>query len=305
MLYNIVQPDPDLRPYIDLMLQFEHAGAPVSIRNFPAANMSLAFNYGDDLHEQCGEHSAPGNRMTLEAYQSDPILYTPRGRVGMIIIVLKPWVRGILKELRGSFSLHGNLSLADIYGRRIELLSEQIDECKTVAEKIETAQGFLREIVSPDEAPARTAHALELMTRTNGLMSIPEMSKERGLSKRQFDRVFQAGIGTSPKHYARVVRLRRGLRLIQDSNFSLTEIAHESGFFDQSHFIKDFKRFTGFTPREFTRFKGTVGNTCHQVQRLGEEPSAGIEPSAYGEPSAGIEPSAHEEPSAPLASWIA
>ena len=55
-----------------------------------------------------------------------------------------------------------------------------------------------------------------------------------------------------PKQLARVARLQAALKMIQQKKFnSLTEIAYENGYFDQAHFIKDFREFTGISPKSF------------------------------------------------------
>jgi AraC-like DNA-binding protein len=61
----------------------------------------------------------------------------------------------------------------------------------------------------------------------------------------------------SPKQLSRVVRLQATLKMLEQNKFStLTSLAHENGYYDQAHFIKDFKEFTGMSPKSF--FSGNL-----------------------------------------------
>jgi AraC-like DNA-binding protein len=73
------------------------------------------------------------------------------------------------------------------------------------------------------------------------------------LSKKQLERQFSLAVGTTPKVFCRVSRfLDVCHRLREYQQRTLTELTHECGYFDQSHFIKDFKQFSGFTPKQFS-----------------------------------------------------
>ncbi|MGZ5220708.1 MAG: helix-turn-helix domain-containing protein, partial [Chitinophagaceae bacterium] len=66
------------------------------------------------------------------------------------------------------------------------------------------------------------------------------------------ERKFVSAIGLSPKQLSRVVRLQATLKMLEQQNFgSLTSLAYENGYYDQAHFIKDFKEFTGTSPKFF------------------------------------------------------
>ena len=70
------------------------------------------------------------------------------------------------------------------------------------------------------------------------------------LSLRQFERVCKQRIGMPPKLFARIIRFSKAYRLYENSAYkNWTSIAYECGYFDQMHFIRDFKEFTGVTPR--------------------------------------------------------
>lgn len=82
--------------------------------------------------------------------------------------------------------------------------------------------------------------------------TVRELSSQFNLSERQFERKFKEYSGFSPKKYMRLVRFSEACDQYGESNRkSLTEIAHDCGYYDQSHFIKEFKSFSGFHPGDY------------------------------------------------------
>jgi transcriptional regulator GlxA family with amidase domain len=80
------------------------------------------------------------------------------------------------------------------------------------------------------------------------------LSQQVNLGRRQLERNFLVATGLTPKLLTRIVRFQNTLNRIENSSDpSLTGIAYASGFYDQSHFIKDFKEFSGFNPREYIK----------------------------------------------------
>ena len=95
---------------------------------------------------------------------------------------------------------------------------------------------------------------IETMFATKGSSAIKAILKDDVSKRRQLEREFKGKIGISPKQLAKVIRLQSALkRILNRQSETLTEIAYESEYYDQAHFIRDFKEFTGTTPRKFLR----------------------------------------------------
>lgn len=74
------------------------------------------------------------------------------------------------------------------------------------------------------------------------------------LSESHFRKLFKAGIGIGPKQFVRIRRIDRAVRAMAAGTArSLTELAYELGFYDQAHFIRDFKAITSLTPSAFRK----------------------------------------------------
>jgi len=97
--------------------------------------------------------------------------------------------------------------------------------------------------------------AANLIRNTKGV-KIKDLSSRLCISKRQLEREFKEKVGISPKHYLRIIRINEVLRLLnEDQVIDLTSVAYQCGYFDQSHFINDFKRITGQKPTIFIKEK--------------------------------------------------
>ncbi|MEM8895991.1 MAG: helix-turn-helix domain-containing protein, partial [Bacteroidota bacterium] len=85
-----------------------------------------------------------------------------------------------------------------------------------------------------------------------GKAAINSILKDDPTKRRNLERNFSKQVGISPKQLGKIIRLQAALKLIlDDSDRKLTQIAYESEYYDQAHFIKDFKELTGTNPKEY------------------------------------------------------
>lgn len=97
-------------------------------------------------------------------------------------------------------------------------------------------------------------HAAEIIRKAEGFLSIEELSEQVYISKRQLEREFKNKLGITPKMFMRLSRLNKVHQLLNSGyNLAYTDIAHDMGYADQSHFIRDFKNFTGEKPTIFIK----------------------------------------------------
>ncbi|MFA9458531.1 helix-turn-helix domain-containing protein [Halalkalibacter sp. AB-rgal2] len=100
---------------------------------------------------------------------------------------------------------------------------------------------------------------IDILLSTKGSTQINEILKQDLSKRRQLERKFQKQVGINPKQLGKVIRLQSVLKILLNEKIdNLTNIAYKSGYYDQSHFIKDFKEFTGISPKEFLGNKNMV-----------------------------------------------
>ena len=91
------------------------------------------------------------------------------------------------------------------------------------------------------------------------MMRKAEIGRCVGLSKKQLERKFPRAVGTTPKTFARLSRFLNICHHIDTHRGTkLTQLTYECGYFDQAHFIKELKAFSGFTPKKFFERKNVV-----------------------------------------------
>ncbi|HSU29255.1 MAG TPA: helix-turn-helix domain-containing protein [Chitinophagaceae bacterium] len=93
--------------------------------------------------------------------------------------------------------------------------------------------------------------AIELIFIKNGMITVNEILSAINLSERQFERLFKKHVGLSPKFYARIIRFNYIFQLKEQKGEFWKDLALDAAFYDQSHFIRDFKAFTGESPSAY------------------------------------------------------
>ena len=101
---------------------------------------------------------------------------------------------------------------------------------------------------------------LDLIFNSKGMATVTEMTTIAGVGERQLERLFKKYVGLSPKYYARIIRFNYIFQLIKSKNSSWTEIVYQSGYYDQSHFIRNFKAFTGEDPSSYFFEENNMAN---------------------------------------------
>jgi AraC-like DNA-binding protein len=151
------------------------------------------------------------------------------------------------------FSLHemidGNYNAADVFGNSMQRVHQQLQEADSFDAIKEVVEQFLLQHLHRIKPVLPFDQAMLQLMKHNGNMPIEKIASMSCLSLRQFERICKQRIGMPPKLFARIIRFSKAYRLRE--NFPLiswTSIAHECGYFDQMHFIRDFKQFAHVAP---------------------------------------------------------
>jgi len=147
------------------------------------------------------------------------------------------------------------VSLKKLFGKKGQEIEQKILNSNSTTEKVKLIETFfLNRLTDAETVDHIVKSTVETILTANGQLSIDELSKQTNINRRQLQRKFSSTIGLSPKQLSKSIRLQATLKMLLNKKFtSLTALAYESEYYDQAHFIKDFKEFTGFTPKEFYR----------------------------------------------------
>jgi AraC-like DNA-binding protein len=130
------------------------------------------------------------------------------------------------------------------------VVEEQLCEAKTDAARIKVVEQFLISTMASPATDKLVAAALALIHKNKGNVRIAELASQLNTSQSPLEKRFRQSVGTSAKKFASIVRLKHTITAFTPGR-SLTELGYEAGFYDQAHFIKEFKTFTGETPAAF------------------------------------------------------
>jgi AraC-like DNA-binding protein len=135
---------------------------------------------------------------------------------------------------------------------RSELLltEEQLCSATTDEARISVVEQFLVARMTPVKTDTLVAAALAMIYRSKGNIRVSALARELHMSQSPLEKRFRQSVGTSAKKFASIVRMKHVIASFSPEK-SLTEIGYEAGFYDQAHFIKEFKTFTGETPAAF------------------------------------------------------
>lgn len=244
-------PLPALQPFVKRFLVVEFPDLHHDV-HLPDTSTVAAFSFRGACRIDEGRpvplSAFTGLRETLRAHEHFPghavllATFTPVGATAFL--------RPPLEELTGLTT-----DLADIlnhHPEELDRLHERLAGAPNHSERVRLLEAFLLARVhasAPDPLVTAAVTWLEQGTRAR---RIDDLTQYIGLSQSALERRFRRVVGVSPKKFASLVRLQRVVRL-RETGADFTEMAHTAGYFDQSHFIKDFRRVTGSAPDTFFR----------------------------------------------------
>ncbi|REC48020.1 helix-turn-helix transcriptional regulator [Chryseobacterium pennipullorum] len=252
----IVKPKNEiLKKYIQYFLFFKKTDQePLNYTTFPNTNLCLAiykqnqvFYTNEGGTNLCKISNGSTYVSRLYGFHKLPFHVNIHGALDQICIVFQPSaLRAFTNEA------YENLMLSDTVFDEIfsfeKSFLDQIFDLNDFAKRAEELEILLCENLK-DNLPYKIKEALVLIN-TNEFLSIDDLSKNLKISEATLFRLFKNNLGQNPKSYLKTIRFRKALDDILKPRNSLTGIAYQNQYYDQSHFIKDFKNLTGFSPNK-------------------------------------------------------
>jgi AraC-like DNA-binding protein len=135
---------------------------------------------------------------------------------------------------------------------RASALRERLLESPTDEDRLDVIEQVLEEMWTARAVHPAVAFAIDTINRRPHATSITAITDAIGMSAKRFIERFKNDIGLTPKHYCRIQRFQRAIvRAHQDQTIDWAEVALDCGYFDQPHFIHDFRSFAGVTPTSY------------------------------------------------------
>jgi len=143
-----------------------------------------------------------------------------------------------------------HLPLEILWGRSANYLYEQLREAKSSAERFRILEcALLARLYHADERHQAVNYALNIFRASPHTVKISDVVDAIALSPTRFIQVFREDVGMTPKQFCRVQRFQHALNLIaSQQSVNWVDVALACGYYDQAHFINDFRRLAGITP---------------------------------------------------------
>jgi AraC-like DNA-binding protein len=145
--------------------------------------------------------------------------------------------------------------LSAVLGNDLDALYRRLQDTERLPEQIGLVQEFLLKQLNYRRQEGRQYKMMEwsiaqlLAQKENNCLE--KTAFQAGISLRYLEKTFGEFLGVSPKLFVKITRLQKSFAYLHRRSCSLTEVAFASGYYDQSHFIRDFKSFTGMTPSQY------------------------------------------------------
>jgi AraC-like DNA-binding protein len=217
----------------------------------------MAFILGDDIRRYTSENDFILQPRAMVLGQTmEPFYIEPTGHVNTFAIRFYPYglanfVKTPIKHLANK-----EMPLEQLFERKAaKELEQKIIQAADTKNRIEIIESFLlNTLVDKATIDTIVTSTIDTLLSTNGSTPINAILKGDLSSRRQLERKFYKQIGISPKQLSKIIRLQSALKMMLNENpESLTKIAYGSDYYDQAHFIKDFREFTGTSPKEFLK----------------------------------------------------
>ncbi|WP_341501323.1 helix-turn-helix domain-containing protein [Gallaecimonas sp. GXIMD4217] len=223
----------------------------------PEGGCGLLFNFGDPILIDGAVLASPG-------IVSGPALRTqelaPVGRFDLLSVRFLPgraWpFLGPLDALAGMTLTPGQWHCPLALSELGERMSGQAFDAQVALLEAALAQCLM------EADGGSIGQALALIQSARGQLSISTLAEQLGAGRRRLERQFKAQLGLSPKQYSRLQRVKGARRLLRSrGEHGLADTAYQAGYWDQAHFIRDFKAVLGLTPGQYlAHLKRRYGN---------------------------------------------
>lgn len=181
---------------------------------------------------------------------------TTQGESGMISVSFYPFGACNFFRFPMNETEDKDISLESVIGNRANIISQQLYDAGSIAERVKIIENFLlkqyKEIRTEDFRLINKA--VSLINQNRGQLQSANLSGLLAITPKSLERKFISLVGKSPKQFSKIVRFQSIIDTVSKGHCeNFTQIALEYGYYDQAHFNKDFKSFSGLTPLDFFR----------------------------------------------------
>lgn len=257
MIHKIIKPSEILRPYIRDYHVMESDGPD---RFFPKRRIytygcvALVFHYGQaSLFQERNKSAYIEPRTVVCGPQTNYYDLALAGKTGMILVIFHPFGAGMFFQMPINEIANQNIAFELLVKKEAGEIEDKILHAQSVQAQIQLIDSLLLEkLIQNNRHSEQIAAAFAALHHRQGRVTVKQLAASSCLSIKQFERIFPAFVGLSPKQYLRIARFQKIIQLRNSEHFkNYTSLAYDCGYYDQAHFIHDYELITDLSPREF------------------------------------------------------
>lgn len=266
-----LRPCPALAPYVHSLWlrQAGTMGVDSVAVILPTGCARLAFALdGLPLQSQALHAEAPADvceaRVVLAPASIEPYLVRSSTAGAVAGVLFRPGGLQAFVDLRVAQLGNAPQPARRAFGDEVDAWPLRLLSPQGALSTLRTLESLLVERLGAMQTAARSMHAAaRLLAQGAGEGTVSAAAAQLGYTPRQFTDAFRAATGYTPKLFERLSRFTRALRLMRHrSTLSGTEVAMDCDYFDQAHFVRDFRTLAGLTPTAYRELRGGNHSTC-------------------------------------------
>jgi AraC-like DNA-binding protein len=266
-------PRPPFDAFIDSIWVYRCEPRPHAFeRVLPTGAAQLIVNLKED-ETRLYDPERPGRCLTT----GGTVLSGVQSRYRVIDTSEQEFVAGVAFKAGGTVPFVGapaceisdaNVPLDDLWGSsRTAMLRERLLECDDLDAVLDAFEAALREAWIPARVHTAVAFALAAFDRRPVTTRISAVTDAVGLSAKRFIERFKRDVGVTPKRYCRIRRFQKAVtQAHRGADVDWAHVALDCGYFDQAHFIHDFRAFAGITPAGYHAARTSFQNHVKFLQ---------------------------------------
>jgi len=242
---------------------WEHRTTPLYRRELPSAEVPLIINFGAPIRlfdVEDRTRSTELGSFATGAYDSHVVVEANGSQGGIQIDFTILGMRLFLGRPLAELTNRG-VALEDVFGPAGRRVTMELHDAPTWDARFDLLDREIGFRIAEATRPASEVLCTwKRIVESSGLVTIRSLVEETGWSQKHLISQFREHIGLAPKMFARVMRFGHAVdRLRRRGHGNLTELALDCGYYDQSHFDRDFRAFAGVTPTELLSTLGSHG----------------------------------------------
>lgn len=224
----------------------------------PSGFVQVAFNLGDSQWKlKTGDsfHASPS--LELLGQLKSPASFKITGHNVALGINFYPHTAHYFIKDSSTYFTEQVVDLEAIFGSEVYLIQEQLLETSSLEKRIAILEKYLLEEIASLSDGGTKLDILDFII--SNVHSHPSMgtvqgiARKTGYSERYIERLFREFVGLSPKEYLNITRFQNSLKYLNNQNASYASVSYACGYADQSHFIREFKKYAGVTPSGYRK----------------------------------------------------